>query len=437
MYSGRVHHDKDVVDCYNVFNSSSCYECIDCQDGYALRYSRDSIGCSESQLLFDCRNCSKCVACVGLRNKKLHFLNKPIGEEEFQSIVLKLSSDRDFLNSVRKQFAVLRLHFPVKYAQVVKSVDSSGDRLNGCKNCKFSFDLSDCEDCTHLVIGGKNRNDCDVSYDDESELSYEVMSAHQDYGCKFSSTVWFSRDVVCSQHCMSSDSLFGCNSVRHKQYCILNKQYTKEEYEELAPRIIQHMNEMPYVDQKGRTYRYGEFFPPELSPFAYNETIAQEHFPLAKEQAIAQGYRWRDPDTKQYTITKLPKDLPDHIKDVDDSILKETIGCAHEGSCPHQCATAFKIIPEELAFYQRMNLPLPRLCPNCRYYERLSQRNPLKLWRRKCQCTGTKSEDGVYQNVVAHSHHGDGHCPNEFETSYAPDRKEIVYCEQCYQAEVV
>jgi len=199
---------------------------------------------------------------------------------------------------------------------------------------------------------------------------------------------------------------------------------------------------MPYMDQKGRVYRYGEFFPPELSPFAYNETIAQEYFPLTKEEAEAQGYRWRDPDTKNYTITKLPSALPDHIKDVNDSILKETIGCAHAappaGGCNHQCTTAFKIIPEELQFYRRMNLPLPRLCPNCRHYERLAQRNPLRLWHRQCMCDPSTSSGQAtkYQNTAKHFH-GDKPCPNEFETSYSPERPEIVYCEQCYNAEVV
>jgi hypothetical protein len=110
---------------------------------------------------------------------------------------------------------------------------------------------------------------------------------------------------------------------------------------------------------------------------------------------------------------------------VDDSILQETIGCQHEGKCTHQCTTAFKIIGEELSFYRRMNLPLPRLCPNCRHYERLAQRNPLRLWHRGCMC-----DKATHQ-------HGTGHCSNEFETSYAPERKEIVYCEQCYNAEVV
>ena len=58
------------------------------------------------------------------------------------------------------------------------------------------------------------------------------------------------------------------------------------------------------------------------------------------------------------------------------------------------------------------------------------------MWHRKCTCAGEKSENSVYTNTAQHFHEN-GHCPNEFETSYAPERPEIVYCEQCYNAEVV
>ncbi|MFH1162189.1 MAG: hypothetical protein V1696_02855 [Candidatus Jorgensenbacteria bacterium] len=44
-------------------------------------------------------------------------------------------------------------------------------------------------------------------------------------------------------------------------------------------------------------------------------------------------------------------------------------------------------------------------------------------------------KNGVYTNTAIHQH-GDGPCPNEFETSYAPERKEIVFCERCYNAEM-
>jgi hypothetical protein len=257
------------------------------------------------------------------------------------------------------------------------------------------------------------------------DLSYEVMDSGLNASRLINGiVVWGGKNVLYSYNCHGCNDCFGCIGLRNKQYCILNKQYSKEEYEELTPRIIDQMNTMPYVDQRGRTYGYGEFFPPELSPFAYNETIAQEYFPLTKDETMGRGYRWKDPNIKEYQVTIRSEDLPDNIKDVTDSIVNEVVGCEHAGRCLHQCVGAFKIVPQELQFYKRMNLPLPRLCPNCRHYERLKKRNPMKLWHRSCMCDRKNH------------FHGDSHCTVEFETSYAPDRPEIVYCESCYNSEI-
>ncbi len=40
---------------------------------------------------------------------------------------------------------------------------------------------------------------------------------------------------------VQSHNCFGCVSAKQNEYCILNKQYTKEQYEELVPKIIEHM----------------------------------------------------------------------------------------------------------------------------------------------------------------------------------------------------
>jgi len=213
--------------------------------------------------------------------------------------------------------------------------------------------------------------------------------------------------------CYSSSNVFGCVGVQKKQYCILNKQYTKEEYEVLVPKIIEHMNEMPFVDKKGRVYKYGEFFPPELSLFPYNESLAFSDFPMTKEEAIEEGYGWKDPEEKDYKITLESEMIPDHIKDVTDEILTETIGCAHGGECSDRCTDAFKITKQELDFYRAHNIPIPRLCHNCRHAKRVKNQSPMKLWDRKC-----------------------AKCGKDIKTSYAPDRPEIVYCENCYNAEV-
>jgi hypothetical protein len=252
-------------------------------------------------------------------------------------------------------------------------------------------------------------------------------------------TVYDSSDVAYSYNCHGSQNLFGCIGLRKKSYCILNKQYAEEEYKALMPKIIGHMNAQPYVDTGGRIYAYGEFFPFEISPFAYNETLAQDYFPLSKAEIVdIRKYPWRPVETKGYQITLESSDIPDRIHGVGEDILNQTIACLHQGECHDPCTTAFRVTGWELQFYRKMGVPLPRLCPNCRHYQRLKKTNPLKLWHRACECEGQMSKvkgQNAYRNMGTHQH-GTGKCPNEFETSYSPDRPEIVYCEGCYQQEV-
>ena len=194
------------------------------------------------------------------------------------------------------------------------------------------------------------------------------------------------------------------------------------------------MDEMPYVDSRDRIYRYGEFFPTEFCPFAYNESLAQEYFPLNKEKAELEKFTWRNAGERNYIPTIKAEDLPDNINDVEENITQEIIECLHKGECNDQCTNAFKIIPDELQFYKKMQLPLPRLCPKCRSAKRLSQRTKLNTLKKKCQCAGDKSDNGSYKNNVTHSH-GGNHCEEEFFTNYT-DESDILYCEKCYQQEV-
>jgi hypothetical protein len=333
--------------------------------------------------------------------------------------------------TVKEEFHNLIKKSVHKFANILKSVNVTGDNILNSKNTHYCFDGNG-ENIKYAWRATEGIKDSyDIAGSLKNELIYEAsIVADNSYMTKFFSISKNNRESNYLCLCTDSQKLFGCVGMRNKSYCILNKQYTKEEYESLVPKIIKHMSDMPYIDSKGRVYKYGEFFPSELSPFCYNETIAQEYFPLTKEEAISQGYKWKDKEERNYNIDIKTEDIPDNIKDVNDDITGKVIECAHSAGstsspqetsgqahkdCNHQCTLAFKIIPEELQFYRRMNLPLPHLCPNCRHYERLSQRNPLKLWHRKCMKPG---------------------CPNEFETSYSPDRPEIIYCERCYQREV-
>ncbi len=437
-YSTRILHSNDCFDVYDVSKSSLCYECDAIDASYGSVFVGNSESVAEAICCYNCKGISSAIGCVNLRNKNYHIFNQPVSKEMFMEQLQKEFDRGSYKNltNLRERFYGFSLQFPRRFASVIKSVNSDGEFIHASKNVQNSFSVRDSENLKFTALMGKVKDAMDIYADDESELGYEVISGQTSLNYQFDVQCWYSQNIRCSVMSQSSSNLFGCIGLRNKSYCILNKQYTKEEYEALMPQIIDHMNTMPYVDKMGRVYTYGEFFPPELSPFAYNETIAQEYFPLTKEEALARGYYWKDPEEGNYAITKTTDQIPDHIKDVPDSILQDTIQCLHNQTCNEQCTQAFKIIPQELQFYRKIDLPLPRLCPNCRHYQRLKQRNPLKLWHRTCACVGAGSENNIYKNTVTHFH-GETRCPNEFETSYAPDRPEIVYCEQCYQAEVV
>ncbi|OGI80996.1 hypothetical protein A3B93_00590 [Candidatus Nomurabacteria bacterium RIFCSPHIGHO2_02_FULL_42_24] len=430
--SAYLYHSIENRNCFDMLGSrknEKCFGLIDCERCYESEHLILCEECINCRYDYDCRSCQNCVGCVGLRSAKYCILNKQYSEEEYKKELenLKLGTLEGCKTFTEKFLKLLKKH-PRKFSNSRHTVNSKGDYLNHVKNCTDCFDVEGPGEDLHFVVYGvTNMKNIYDSYAIGMNLenSYEVFCAGDDMSdVAFSANIWSSFNCRYDYYLKNCSDCFGCIGLRNKKYCILNKQYTKEEYEELVPKIIKHMNDMPYIDSKGRIYKYGEFFPAELSPFAYNESIAQEYFPLTKEEVLKQGYKWKDREARNYQIDLKTEDLLDNIKDVNEDIINKVIECEHRGACNEQCTEAFKIISNELQFYKRMNLPLPRLCPNCRHYQRLKQRNPLKLWHRVCMCD------------KENHHNHKGKCEIEFETSYAPDRPEIVYCEKCYQQEV-
>lgn len=414
--------DKNISDCIYCTESELLYECIDCQKCFNLRYGQECRDCVDSTFLFDCRGCNNCLFCVNLRNKSYYIFNKPSTKEEYEKKIKEIFKSYSSLKRAIEEFEKIKIESSIhKSNNIIASKNVSGDVIFQSKNINNGFDIYDSENSSYVQGGLKGKECYDLTSFEKAESCYESISIGlTTYNCYFTVFCRDSHSLSYCDNCRGSRNLFGCVSLRSKEYCILNKQYTKEEYEELVPKIIKHMNDMPYVDKKGLSYGYGEFFPSELSPFGYNETIAVDYFPKTKDEVLQEGYFWRDRKERNYHIDIKNENLPENT---DENILNKTIECAHKSKCSEQCTRAFKIIPNELKFYQRMNIPLPRLCPNCRHYQRLAKRNPMKLWHRSCMC-----------QKVNHNH--EGKCLNEFETSYAPDRQETIYCESCYQKEI-
>ena len=415
MYCNRISGCKFTQDSYICYNTEFWYENIYCRDSSRLFFSRESESCVDSYFLYDCRNCLNCILCTNLRNKSYCIENVQYTREEYLKKKEELALDtRSGIEKAKEIYQELYNEAFHKHLKLTNTTNVVGDHVLNSRNCFSVFDIAgEYENVKYANWGTKKLND---SYDvgpgcgDGSELTYEGISIGvKNSNCHFGAIVWYSRNVFYSFMMNNCQDCFGCTEMNGKKYCILNKQYTKEEYEELLPKIIKQMGDIPYVDKKGRVYKYGEFFPSEISPFAYNETVAEDYFPLGRKTAESEGYSWRDYSPGSYQITMKGDELPEAISDIDDSMLGEVIEC-------RITKKPFKILEQELNFYRRLNFPLPSLHPDERHNQRLKLRNPMVLRKRNCFL-----------------------CNKEIDTTYLLEEEggpKKVICTECYKKEI-
>lgn len=441
-YNITLLYSKKCFDGLNVKDCELCYYCLNTTQSYKTFFSRNCVSCVDVWFSYDCVGCTNCLGCSGMRNKSYCMFNEQLDKETYEAKLADMKLDSwSGVEKAREQAEAVWLRSPVKYRHGVQTSHSEGDYLNNGTDLFSCFFVGNAQNMRYCqsVIYPPNKDSMDVTSSEGTELAYETTCCGGVTRKTFA--VAESRNATDSEYsinCIQIGNVFGCVALKSKEYCILNKQYSKEEYRKLLPKIKQHMNDMPYTDALGRVYKYGEFFPPDINPCGYAQTQAFEYFPMVEKEAMTRGFHWRAPEERAYTITKKAHELPDSILDTTDEVFKEVIQCQHEGSSNHSfgcdinCAGAFRITKQEFDFYKQMSLPLPRLCFNCRHVDRVRWRNVPALYSRECMC-----DYEVYKNSTEHRHHPEGRCPNEFQTSYSPERPEIVYCEQCYQAEVI
>jgi hypothetical protein len=410
MYGRLVHNCKNCTDCDCTYESERCYGSVGITKSYTTHFSERSQNCTDVLFGYNLSGCSSCILCTNLRNKSYCIENKQVTKEEYQKRFAEIMASRESLEAARVTFEKMKGETIVKYADIIKSENVTGDNLDNCRDTVRAFDVRNSRS------SGYNSDTLDPTdcYDTNntyynSELCYEVMGVLKAYQSQFCVYVFYASDMTYCDSCHNMNSGVGCVGLRKADYSILNKQYSKEEYEKLKAEIIARMK---------REGLWGEMMPATMSTFAFNETLAMSYFPLTKEECVKRGWRWTDSMPGSYgKETMKPGDVPGRIEDTKDSIVDEVLACTH-------CGKNYRITKKELAVYRALHLPIPLMAPECRLLERLSKRTPRNLWHRQCMCA-----------LPGHDH--TGHCANEFETAYAPERPEKVFCEACYQKEVI
>ncbi len=394
-YGVWIERSKNCCDNLMIDECEQSYECFFSKKLYRCRNALHCSQCSDSAFLFDCRNCQSCLMCWGLRNKKHCIANVQYTKEEYEKRLKEfpLTSHKNY-EAAKEQFAKLFAKAPRPAMRIQGTViDSTGDLLSQCQNCKDCYELTEGKDCRYCAGAFKVVDAVDCNYF-MGEFGYEncecfPMPQHS----AFNMNSYGGSDLYYCDMCMlNCRDCFGCVGLKRGQYCILNKQYTKNEYEALLPRLIDHMT---------KTGEWGQYVPAAMSLYAYNESQAQEEFPLTKKDATVKGWSWLDEEENNKSAGPAVP-IPDDISDIDDTICQQILRCEVTGK-------AYKIIPQELTFYRDLGIPIPRRCFDQRHTDRITHRNPRQLWTRKC-----------------------GKCSKEIQSTYDPKRPEVVLCEECY-----
>ncbi|KKR62685.1 hypothetical protein A2643_04000 [Candidatus Nomurabacteria bacterium RIFCSPHIGHO2_01_FULL_39_220] len=400
-YGHIVWNSRDSIDNLYLFKCESCYECIDCLNSGKLFYSQECEACVNSIGLFDCRNCLNCIGCVGLVSKSYYIFNKPVTREEYRKFLLEHPlNEKSYIDFILKERESLRKKIPQRSFFGSHNNNVSGNHIYNSHNIHHSFDVKSGENSKFCFTVREAIDSYDVSFTGNLSECYQVLTVLDSNKVIGSNQIVDSHDVYYSDNCYNCNNIFGCYGLRKKNYCILNKQYLKEKYQKIVPKIIENLK---------KSGEWGNFFPKELSPFGYNEAIVDEYMPLSKEQALAQGFKKKDniPSTKGQGTIKY-EDLLKNPEDYSDKLLEEILTCS-------KCEKNYKLINREINFYRKNKLSIPVMCFNCRHEARMSKRNPRNLWKGIC-----------------------AKCDKEILTSYTPeDQKNYkIYCEKCYQQKI-
>lgn len=413
-YAQGANFSKNCVDCLDLMNCENCYQVVDGNTCYECFYSQKVKDCKSSLYLYNCTNCEFCFGCANLSHKKYYIHNEEFSKDTYFQRIQELQKNysiQDFQQFLQK--------FPRQNFDNIGGENILWDLVKNSKDVYMSFDVQDSENVRyscHIYGGGYDIMDVFTGLNGSHTLLESGVIN------KTSNTIIFSND--CWSHCQNLMYCTECKTCKNcllctwlvsKEYCILNKQYTKEEYEQLVPKIIEHMMSPPAHSSLPPQLRgsegeieWGQFFPASISPFGYNESVASQYYPLPKDTAIISGFHWSNYEAPFPKVDKIipAERLPDDIAKIPDDILNWAIEC-------EDTKKPFRITKQELEFYRKYSLPIPRKHPEQRHMLRMSQRNARKIYERKCDA-----------------------CGKEMKTTYSWARPEKVYCESCYTTEI-
>jgi hypothetical protein len=404
-YSDMIVKSKEIMDSRNMVNSDHVYRGHSSQNIYNSSFIYFSKNCTDSSFLFDCKNCDFCFGCVNLRNAKYYVFNQPVSPENYQAFMNSIFPlTRKTLKEQEEKFWKLVKSLPMNASRNIATENVSGVMLNNTRNVFDVCHAENTENVRHSDGAMGVKDAMNIMYSGSSQLLYETTNVgSSSSNVKFSVYSKFSTESEFIFHCKNVHDCFMCFGLQNKSYCVLNVQYSPEEYFALVDKIKCQMMQMG---------EYGDGFGMEFSAQAYNFSLGNISFPLEMEEVLKLGgYIALTPENNVNNTEILSSNkLPQTIQEISDEIINKIISL---GIKCEITGRPFRVIASEIEFLKKMKLPLPNTHPTIRMQSNLLLTPVAKKYSTHC-----------------------AKCSKSIESVFDPQKKFLLYCEKCYQQEV-
>jgi len=314
-----------------VLESQNCLSSIRLENCANIVFSEALRKCQNSYFLKECYDCQECLFCVGLKSARYFIENEFVGEERFKEVLLSLNLD----TAEGVELALTRFKKFQNKIQIKEVKQTLCFRTQNSSNTFGTFSADKCVD----VVGF---SDC------ISSSALTVASggkATRLFNCiRCGPNV---SDLYYSFDCSESRELLGCVGLKNAEYRVLNKQYTRAEYNLVKEQIISTLR---------KKRQWGNPLAFKYSDFAYNGSLAHQLFPLSKVQAGMFEVGWDD-EVEEFKVERLISS-PELIKQIADTpqSLEEAKQSRDGVFVCELSGKLFRYLPGELALYSKLNI---------------------------------------------------------------------------------
>ena len=362
VQSENVYYSETIKDkCRNVYNSimviekcENIYSSASIFRSYNIFFSRLIINSSSIRESSHLVNCHECIRCNDLENQSYCIDNKTYSQSEYEQY------KKEYFNHTLPSIVSVPPYTWTKHTSIA-SRDITWSYIINSSHIESWYFVFSTEHARNVVLGWAAQGNTHF---------YDIFGCGSPKADHFYGVMWwwsYAENIYCCSHINWWSSNFysyflencsfclGCIWLQNKQFCIFNKQYTKEARYKKVDEIFLRM------DQE---WTLGQFFPGLMNPFYFNDTAAYLIDPsFTKEEVTAKWYlRRNEPitvDIPEWVQTVSTHDLwqfetiENGKPTISNEILRKVI--------IDKSWNAYRIIPMELDFLNKHWLPLPRL----------------------------------------------------------------------------